>query len=116
MDKSKKRKRTKVECLTCGSVFDDDYKTRHEIKEHAGKKVLVKHFGAPENPFTAAAAIAKQKNDRAHSEKNKFECHEIEECTSNHKSPSLTSNSIQMNSASEDEQNKTKLLVCTYLY
>lgn len=65
MDKSRKIKRTKVECLICGSVFDDDYKTRHEIKEHACKKVSVKHFGAPENPFTAAAAIAKQKNDRA---------------------------------------------------
>lgn len=35
--KVKKGKRTKVECLTCGSVFDDDYKTRHEIKKHAGK-------------------------------------------------------------------------------
>lgn len=41
MDKSRKRKRIKVECLTCGSVFDDDYKTRHEIKEHNGKKVSV---------------------------------------------------------------------------
>jgi len=36
----------------------DDYKTK--IKQHAGKKVLVKHFGAPENPFTVAAATAKQ--------------------------------------------------------
>jgi len=74
MDKSRKRKRTKVQCLTCGCVFDDDYKKRHEIKEHAGKKVSVKHFGAPENPFTAAAAIAKQKNNRAQidSEKVRF--------------------------------------------
>lgn len=59
MDKSKKRKRTKVEYLTCGDVFDNDFKTKHEIKHHAGKNILVKHFGAPENPFTAAA---KQKN------------------------------------------------------
>lgn len=35
MDKNKKKK---VQCLTCGSVYDDDYKTRHEIKQHAGKK------------------------------------------------------------------------------
>lgn len=61
MDKSKKRKRIKVECLT---QFYNDYKTRYEIKHHAGKNISVKHFGTPENPFTSAAAVAKQKNAR----------------------------------------------------
>jgi len=37
---------------------------KHEIRQHAGKKVLTKHFGAPENPFAAASAIARQNNTR----------------------------------------------------
>lgn len=51
----KKRKRTKLVCLKCGSTFDDDYKKKHELTQHGGEKVKVKHFGAPENPFVAAS-------------------------------------------------------------
>jgi len=43
--------------LECGSVFDDDYRKKHETKQHGGKRVLVKHIGAPENPFIAAARL-----------------------------------------------------------
>lgn len=46
--------------INYGSVVDDDYKTKLEIKQHAGKKVLVKHFRTLKNPFTAANAIAKK--------------------------------------------------------
>jgi hypothetical protein len=54
---TKKRKRTKLECLACGSIFDDDYRKKHETKQHEGKRVSVKHVGAPENPFIAAARL-----------------------------------------------------------
>ena len=40
----------------CHSVFDDDYRKRHEQTCHQGKRVQVAHQGAPANPFTAAAA------------------------------------------------------------
>jgi len=43
--------------LAFGSVFDDDYRKKHETKQHGGKRVLVKHVGAPENPFIAAARL-----------------------------------------------------------
>lgn len=49
-----KRKRIKLECEECGSQFDDDYKSRHEKSIHGGKKVKVKHVGAPLNPFEAS--------------------------------------------------------------
>lgn len=52
---TKIRKRTKLECLACGSIFDDDYRKKHETKQHEGKRVLVKYVGAPENPFITAA-------------------------------------------------------------
>lgn len=48
---NKSRKRIKLECLDCGSSFDDDYRKKHEIKCHGGKRTKVKHFGAPDNPF-----------------------------------------------------------------
>lgn len=41
----KKRKRTKLECLACGNVFDDDYRKKHETKPHRDK--WVKHVGVP---------------------------------------------------------------------
>lgn len=50
----KKIKRIKLECLICGSVFDDDYRSKHENKIHGGKRVRVKHVGAPNNPFDLA--------------------------------------------------------------
>jgi len=46
-----KRKRIKLECLECGSHFDDDYKTRHESTMHKGKHVRVQHVGAPSSTF-----------------------------------------------------------------
>lgn len=49
-----KRKRIKLECDECGSQFDDDYKSGHKKSVHGGKKVRVKHVGAPLNPFEAA--------------------------------------------------------------
>jgi hypothetical protein len=49
-----KRKRQKLQCLKCGSFFDDDYKRRHEIAVHEGKTISVKTVGAPSNPFEAA--------------------------------------------------------------
>lgn len=54
---TKKRKRTKLECLACGSIFEDNYRKKHKTKQHEGKRVLVKHVGAPENPFIAAARL-----------------------------------------------------------
>ncbi|KAL4084673.1 hypothetical protein QTP88_027600 [Uroleucon formosanum] len=53
----RKRKRDKVECLECGSQFNDDLKKKHEEKLHRGKRVNIKHVGAPKNPFESAAAI-----------------------------------------------------------
>jgi len=52
----RKRKRVKVECLECGSQFNDDFKKKHEEKIHRGKRVNIKHVGAPKNPFESAAA------------------------------------------------------------
>jgi len=40
--------------LTCGSIFDDDYRKKHEINKHHGKRVNVKHLGAPASPFEFA--------------------------------------------------------------
>lgn len=48
------RKRIKLECQKCGSQFDDDYRSRHETAKHNGKRVPVKHVGAPLNPFEAS--------------------------------------------------------------
>lgn len=62
MNTSKKRKRTKLECLTCGSTFDDDYRRKHELNVHGGNRINVKHFGAPDNPFIAASALCKKKS------------------------------------------------------
>lgn len=50
----KTRKRVKLQCLECGSNFDDDYRKKHEVKCHGGKRVKIKHFCAPENPFEAS--------------------------------------------------------------
>lgn len=61
MKTNKKRKRTKLECLTCGITFDDDYRRKHEINVHGDNRINVKHFGAPENPFVVASALCKKK-------------------------------------------------------
>lgn len=59
MNINKKRKRTKLVCLKCGSTFDDDYKKKHELTQHGGEKVRVKHLGAPDNPFILASSKKK---------------------------------------------------------
>ncbi len=56
-----KRKRIKLQCLECNSVFDDDYRKRHEQTCHQGKRVRVAHKDAPANPFEAAKRIQTQK-------------------------------------------------------
>jgi len=61
----RKRKRVKVECLECGSQFNDDLKKKHEEKLHCGKRVNVKHVGAPKNPFESAAATTRNLNKQA---------------------------------------------------
>lgn len=47
-------KRKKVQYETCGSIFDNGFKTRHETACHNGKRVRVKEPGAPKNPLVAA--------------------------------------------------------------
>lgn len=54
-------KRKKVQCESCGSVFDNDYKTKHETACHNGKRVRVKEPGAPKNPFVAALQVSNKK-------------------------------------------------------
>jgi hypothetical protein len=54
-----KRKRIKLECLKCGGIFNKDYRAKHERQQHNGKRVSVKHFGAPENPFEASKYLHK---------------------------------------------------------
>lgn len=49
-----KRKRIKLECLSCGSTFDDDYRRKHEKQVHNGAKIKVKYHGAANNPFVYA--------------------------------------------------------------
>lgn len=48
------RKIIKLECVVYGSVFNNYYRLQHEWQVHNGKKIKVKHFGAPSNPFDAA--------------------------------------------------------------
>ncbi|KAL4112340.1 hypothetical protein QTP88_016149 [Uroleucon formosanum] len=48
-----------VECLECGNTFDDDFKKKHEEKLHNGKRINVKHVGAPKNPFESAAKTSR---------------------------------------------------------
>jgi len=47
----------KVLCLNCGSVFNSDYKLKHEKIFHNGKKITTKHYGAPKSQFEAAKRI-----------------------------------------------------------
>ena len=55
-----KRKRIKLECLNCGSIFNNDYRAKHERQRHDGKRIKVKHFGAPKNPFEASKSSYKE--------------------------------------------------------
>ena len=56
-----KRKRIKLQCLECNSVFDDDYRKRHKQTCNQGKRVRVAHKDAPANPFVAAKRSKSQK-------------------------------------------------------
>ena len=56
-----KRKRIKLQCLECNSVFDDDYRKRHKQTCHQGKRVRVAHKDAPDNPFVAVKRSQSQK-------------------------------------------------------
>ena len=62
---SNPRKRIKVQCTECGLQFDDDYKSRHEKKVHAGKHFRIQHVGAPANPFEAASCSKKKKLEKS---------------------------------------------------
>lgn len=55
----KKQKRYKVECLSCRSTFNNDFKRSHEEACHGGNFVQVQTVGAPENPFVAAKRLKK---------------------------------------------------------
>lgn len=47
------------------NVFDDSYKTKHEIIQRVGKKYpLVKHIRAPDDRILAASAIATVKQKK----------------------------------------------------
>ncbi|KAK4875307.1 hypothetical protein RN001_011729 [Aquatica leii] len=52
--KSVARKSKKMQCLECGSKFDDNYQKQHENKKHSGKQVKVQLVVVPANPFEAA--------------------------------------------------------------
>ena len=56
-----KRKRIRLQRLECNSVFDEDYRKRHEQTCHQGKRVRVAHKDDPANPFVAAKLSQSQK-------------------------------------------------------
>lgn len=60
--KSTKPRRYKVECISCGAVFNNDYQRFHENKKHNGKNIRVKVVGAPENPFAASTSKKRKIN------------------------------------------------------
>ena len=66
-----KRKRIKLQCLECNSIFDDDYRKRHEQTCHQGKRVRVAHKDAPDKPFEAAK--------RAESQREYFDSSEVQD-------------------------------------
>lgn len=52
-------KRKKVQCESCGSIFNNDFQKKHEIALHGGKRVKIKVPGAPANPFIASMSSSK---------------------------------------------------------
>lgn len=52
-----KRKRIKLECMDCGSIFNNDYKLKHERQVHSGKKIKTKHYGVPSISFEAPTQL-----------------------------------------------------------
>lgn len=59
----KSSRRYKVECTSCGAIFNHDYKSNHEQKVHGGKAVITKIPGAPKNPFEAAKRRRIEENE-----------------------------------------------------
>ena len=57
MSKTSKSKRIKLECIDCGSVFNNDYKLKHQRVVHNGKQIKTKHFGAPRTPSDVAKKL-----------------------------------------------------------
>lgn len=47
-------KRRKVQCESCGGIFNNDFQKRHEHALHGGKRVKIKVLGAPANPFVVS--------------------------------------------------------------
>lgn len=52
-------KRKKVQCESCGSIFNNDFLKQHEIALRGGKRVKIKVPGAPANPFVASISKTK---------------------------------------------------------
>lgn len=52
-------KRKKVQCESCGSIFNNDFQEKYETVFHVGIRVKIKVPGAPANPFVAFISNAK---------------------------------------------------------
>lgn len=71
--KRQRSNRYKVECLTCGNIFEKDYKRKHEELCHNGNHISIKMVRAPSNPFDAARKkIRAGSNDLSVSTTNNF--------------------------------------------
>ena len=61
--------RRKVQCTKCGSIFNSDFKKKHESIKHNGAVVQIKEFQQQQqtherkNPFEAAASLGKRKTE-----------------------------------------------------
>eukprot|EP00102_Acyrthosiphon_pisum_P018532 XP_016655742.1 PREDICTED: zinc finger MYM-type protein 1-like [Acyrthosiphon pisum] len=55
-------KRRKVQCESCGNIFNNDFQKKHENALHGGKRVKVKVPGAPANPFVASVGSNTKSN------------------------------------------------------
>lgn len=55
-------KRRKVQCESCGSIFNNDFQKKHENALHGGKRVKTKVPGAPANPFVASVGSNTKSN------------------------------------------------------
>lgn len=55
-------KRRKVQCESCGSIFNNDFQKKHENALHGGKRVKIKVPGAPANPFVASMSSNMKSN------------------------------------------------------
>ncbi|KAL5246043.1 hypothetical protein ACI65C_013451 [Semiaphis heraclei] len=55
-------KRRKVQCESCGSIFNNDFQKKRENALHGGKRVKIKVPGAPANPFVASMSSNMKSN------------------------------------------------------